>query len=190
MKKTILFLIAAVLMSFTVSNSYSQDESMQKWMEYMTPGDMQKMLAKGTGEWISKSKFWMAPGGETMESEGESTGEMIMGGRYLMSKHSGNMMGMPFEGMSIEGYDNSLKLFMNTWIDNMGTGIMYLTGTWDESSKSITYTGKMSDPISGGWVDVKEVVTYKEDGSTSMEMYGQGPDGKEFKTMELVFTKK
>jgi len=30
---------------------------------------------------------------------------MIFGGRYLMLKQEGNMMGMPFEGMLIDGYD-------------------------------------------------------------------------------------
>ncbi len=33
-------------------------------------------------------------------------------------------MGMPFEGMGIDGYDNLAKQYVSTWVDNMGTGIM------------------------------------------------------------------
>jgi hypothetical protein len=35
--------------------------------------------------------------------------EMIMGGRYLMGSYKGEMMGMPFEGYSMTGYDNAAK---------------------------------------------------------------------------------
>lgn len=186
MKLFILSVMVIALMSIT---SYSQNDEMQKWMEYMTPGDMHKMLAKGVGNWKAKSTFWMSPGGEPTNSEATSTSEMIMGGRYLMSKMKGNMMGMPFEGMAIEGYDNAAKLFISTWIDNMGTGIMFMTGKWDETAKQISYTGKMMDPISANWVDVRQVVTYVSDTQVKMEMYGPGPDGKEYKTMDLNFTK-
>lgn len=34
---------------------------------------------------------------------------MIFGGRYQLSNYKGNFMGMPFEGMSIMGYDNAKK---------------------------------------------------------------------------------
>ena len=189
MKK--LFLFAAALF-FTVSNiniSYSQDDNMKKWMDYMTPGDMHKMLANGTGTWKAKTTYWMAPGGEAAVNEGSAVGEMILGGRYLMSKFTGSVMGMPFEGMSIEGYDNATKMFNSAWIDNMGTGIMYMTGKYDAATKQITYTGKAVDPMSGIFVDMRQIVTYNNDGSTKMEMYGPGPDGKEFKTMEVIFTR-
>lgn len=187
MKK--LFLLSAILIAMAVNVSFSQDDNMKKWMDYMTPGDMQKMLASGAGTWKANVTFWMAPGTEPTKSEATATSEMVMGGRYLMSKMSGNMMGMPFEGMAIEGYDNAAKIFMSTWIDNMGTGIMYMTGKWDESTKTVSYTGKMVDPMSGNWIDVRQVVTYTSPTSNKMEMYGPGPDGKEYKTMEMISTK-
>jgi hypothetical protein len=190
MKKTIFILVVIfAAAALNPSSLFAQDESMQKWMEYMTPGDMHKMLAAHTGAWNAKTTFWMAPGGEPTNSEATANGEMIMGGRYLMSKFKGNMWGMPFEGLSIEGYDNATKMFNSSWVDNMGTGIMLMTGKYDETTKQIVYTGKTVDPISGNYVDVRQVVKYNSDGSMLMEMYGPGPDGKEFKTMEITFTK-
>ena len=190
MKKLILFFIALFsVVTFYPSSISAQDESMQKWMEYMTPGDMHKLMASHTGAWKVKTTFWMAPGGEPTNSDATANGEMILGGRYLMTKFSGNMMGMPFEGMSMEGYDNATKMFNSTWIDNMGTGVMFMTGKYDESAKQIVYTGKAVDPMSGGYVDVRQIVKFNADGSTLMEMYGPGPDGKEYKTMEVAMTK-
>ncbi|MBE2228086.1 MAG: DUF1579 domain-containing protein [Ignavibacteria bacterium] len=190
MKKSIYVLIALFTVLAFTGNSYSQDENMKKWMDYMTPGDMQKMLSKGAGSWNMKTTWWMAPGAEAMVSEATAESEMILGGRYLQSKVSGSMMGMPFDGISIEGYDNAAKLFVNSWIDNMGTGMMFMTGTWDEAARQINYSGKMVDPLSGNWVDVRQVVTYNADGSVKMEMYGPAADGKEYKTMEIINTKK
>jgi hypothetical protein len=189
MKKTFLFFIALFIAAAFTGPTTSQTDDMKKWMDYMTPGDMQKMLSKGVGAHKMKTTFWMTPGAEPVVSDATATGEMIMGGRYLQTKISGNMMGMPFEGMSIEGYDNSAKVFMSTWIDNMGTGILYMTGKWDETAKQIQYTGRMVDPTKGDWCDVRQVVTFASEGSYKMEMYGPGPDGKEFKTMEATLEK-
>ena len=68
--------------------------------------------------------------------------------------HSGNMTGMPFEGMSLMGYDNAKKIFTNTWVDNFGTGTITMEGTWDDKTKSITLKGKGIDPMSGKPVQV------------------------------------
>lgn len=190
MKKTLLTFIALFTVIVIASPLKAQDDNMKKWMDYMTPGDMHKMLEKGVGNWTMKTTWWMAPGTEPTVSEAAAVSEMIMGNRYLQTKVTGSMMGMPFHGLAIDGYDNALKLFHTTWIDDMGTGLMSLTGTYDEASKQISYTGKMCDPMSGSMVDVRQVVTFNADGTTKMEMYGPGPDGKEFKTMEITTVKK
>lgn len=165
---------------------------MQKMMEYGTPGEMQKMLAASNGTWTGDVKMWMHDGDSAQHSTTTAVNTMIMGGRYQMSKHSGNMMGMPFEGQSIVGYDNALKKFVSTWVDNMGTGIMMMEGNWDAATKSMTLTGSMPDVCRPGKTcSLREVFTMVDDNTQHMEMYG--PDsktGKEFKTMEIVMTRK
>jgi len=162
------------------------------WMEYATPGEMQKMLAKADGVWVSENTMWMENGGKPVMSTSETTNKMIMDGRYQVSEHKGDFMGMPFEGMSIVGYDNSKKKFVSTWVDNMGTGIMNGEGDWNSSTKSIEFKGKMTDPSRPGKdCNFREVFTFIDDNTQRMEMYG--PDsktGKEFKTMEIKYTRK
>jgi hypothetical protein len=188
MKKIIFSVLTLVFISSAANLLYSQDDQMKKWMEYMTPGEQQKNMAKCTGEWKTHAKMWMSPGSEPVESDGTSTGEMVLGGRYLIMKHKSMMMGMPFEGISLDGYDNATKMYNSVWIDNMGTGIMYMTGKWNEDKKLIEYTGKMTDPINGGMSDVRSTVKMNDDGSSYMEMFGT-EKGKEFKSMEMTVKK-
>ncbi len=59
------------------------------------------------------------------------------------------MMGKPFQGVGITGYDNFKKKYVSFWIDNMGTGMLTSEGGADAEAKMITFQGKMDDPMSG-----------------------------------------
>ena len=97
----------------------------------MTPGDMHKILAQTAGEWNSSISVWMSPDAPPMTTDGTSKFEMILGGRYMKETHTGNFMGMPYEGMGLTAYDNDKKTFYATYIDNMGTGVMNGEGTYN-----------------------------------------------------------
>ncbi len=163
---------------------------MKAWEAYMTPGKPHDMLKSQDGKWDAKITSWMSPGAPPTESKGTATNRMIMGGRYQEAKFTGSFSGMPFEGQSITGYDNSKKVFVSTWVDNMGTGIMNLEGPWDEASKSVTFTGSMLDPTTGKECKVREIMTFVDDKTQKMEMYNTPTGGAEYKAMEIVYTKK
>ncbi|MCB9047292.1 MAG: DUF1579 domain-containing protein [Chitinophagales bacterium] len=186
MKKLLVFATAIALSL----NSYAQSEDdMKAWMDYATPGAMHKMLGKYNGFWEASTKMWMAPGTPAMESTANVTNDMYMADHYQKSIFSGDFQGMPFQGESMTGYDNVKKVFMNTWIDNMSTGVMYSEGTWNEATKSIEFKGMATDPMAGKQLPFREVVTYTSNDSYKMEMYNT-MNGKEFKSMEVVFTRK
>jgi len=163
---------------------------MKAWQAFMTPGDMQKMLAKSDGVWDGEVTMWMDPGKPPQKSKSTCTNKMVLNGLYQESVHKGTMMGMPFEGHGTVGYDNAKKVFVSSWIDNMGSGIMYTEGNWDNASKSVVMKGKSTDPLTGKDTDVKEVLKFLDDNTQVMEMYGTGPDGKDMKMMEIKFTRK
>jgi hypothetical protein len=166
------------------------DPEMQKaWEEYMTPGWAHEMMASHTGEWKTVSTMWMDPAAPPITMDGIAKSEMILGGRYLKSTHSGVMMGMPFEGMSLEGYDNAKKEFTSIWIDNLGTGTSVSKGTYDKKTNTITYIGNVYDPMSGKDVKIKEIVKITDKDHYMIEMFNE-VDGKEFKSMEITFERK
>jgi hypothetical protein len=164
---------------------------MEAWQKAMTPGEMHEYLAKGIGEWEGTMKWWMAPGTPPAESPTTTTISAMMGGRFTMAKSTGTVMGQPFEGMGIYGYNNSTKKFESVWMDNMGTMMMNFTGTMGADKKSITWETKFMDPMTGKESWMKNVETMKSDSEYMMEMYGPSPtDGKEFKSMEISYKRK
>ena len=186
------FIVLLLLLStsFTIAQEENaqMNEQMKVWMDYMTPGPMHEMMAKNVGEWKTTTKFWNYPGAEPMTSEGSAKTEAILGGRYFKSVHTGNVMGMPMEGWSIEGYDNGKKEFMNIWIDNMGTGMAVSSGKYDEASGNYKYEGTMYDAMGGKDTKFTTVMKQIDDNNILFEMYGNF-EGKEFKMMEMTYTR-
>ena len=185
------FTIAALAVLFVINSftaSAQTQDQMKAWTDYMTPGDVHKMIAKWDGKWKGDVTMWMQPGAAPMKSTSTCVNKMVMGGRYQQSTHTGTMMGKPFEGQGTLAWDNARKMLISTWIDNMGTGIMYMEGTWDDASKSATFKGKTVDPGTGKDMDVKQIFTVMNDNSQKLEMF-MSQDGQEFKTMEIMFTR-
>jgi len=165
-----------------------------------TPEDQQKAMAammaamkpgpEHAGDWTITGKVWMDPNGAPVDMKpGTQHAEMILGGRYLQTVNNGEMMGMPYEGHGLLGYDNFKKQYQMTFVDNMGTTISTATGTADAPDK-ISLMGKMDDPSTGKKdMDVKYVYTIKDDKTVLFEMFmAQG--GKDVKVMEMTSAKK
>ena len=190
MKKIAHSFFLMIMMAGFITASGQSESEMKAWMEYMTPGDIHKMMASWDGEWEGDIKMWMAPGQDPIQSKASSVNKMILGGRYQESRTSGNFNGMPLEGISTTAYDNSKKKFINTWIDNFGTGVMLMEGTWDPSTKTIEYSGKSLDPMVGKNVQMRQTIKIIDDNTQLMEMFTTPDGGKEFKTMEITMKRK
>jgi len=163
---------------------------MKAWQEYMTPGDMHKLLASAEGKWDAEMRFWQSADAAPSEpSKSTVETKMALGGRYQVSEYKGTMMGVPFEGKETTAYDNAKKKFITTWIDNTGTGMMYMEGTYDAAAKSLNMAGKMIDPSTGQECDMRQVIKMVDDKTQVMEMYDT-KGGKEYKSMEIKLTKK
>ena len=171
--------------------SEEEQKMMKLWQEYATPGDNHKFLEYFAGTWETHSTMWMSAGDKPMVSKGETKAKMIFGGRYLKAHYKGLMMGMPFEGLSLSGYDNFLKKFQTIWFDNAGTGFYKTSGTLDKTKKIKIETGLFDDFMSGGKSKVRWVTTIIDDNKYKFEMYAQDyKTGKEYKNGEIIYTRK
>ncbi len=162
---------------------------MEKYMKAALPGPEHEKMAKMAGKWKLAVTMWMAPGAPPQKSDATAEFKPILGGRYLQQEVRGNMNGQPFEGMGVEGYDNVTKERFGTWVDSMSTGAMVMKGKCAAGAKKCTLKGKVSDAIAGKEVPVSETVTVNDDNSFTFEMQGPGPDGKMFKTVEILYTR-
>ncbi|MBZ0198672.1 MAG: DUF1579 domain-containing protein [Ignavibacteriaceae bacterium] len=187
MKKMFMLTLFILLSFVSFAQEQPDAEMMQAWQAYMTPGEMHELLGQMVGEWNTEITMWMDPSAEPTKSTGTSVYKAILDGRYFTGEHHASFMNMPMIGNELVGYDNAKKKFFSTWIDNFGTGILYMEGTLDPETKVITYFGKSTDPM-GVESDVKQTITYSDKDKGFMEMFTM-KDGQEFKTMELTFTR-
>jgi hypothetical protein len=181
-------LLIIILSSAFISAQENQQDMMKAWQDYMTPGPMHQMLSSEVGEWKTEISMWMDPSQPPTTAEGTMVCVALFDGKYFRSEHKSVFMGMPFSGIETFGYDNAKKTFFTTWIDNMGTGIMYLEGKFDEATQTVTYTGTMTDQM-GKEVKVRETLKVIDNDNIYSEMY-MNMNGKEVKTMETKLTRK
>jgi hypothetical protein len=67
---------------------------------------------------------------------------------------------------------------------------MTSTGGTTDGGKSWTFTGSMADPMTGKDATMDEKITVADADHHTMEMWSPGPDGKSYKNMEIVYTRK
>ena len=166
-----------------------QKAEMEAYMKAGTPGAPHKMLAESVGSYTLRIKNWQEPGGPAMEETGTATRAMILDGRVLVEDVSATMMGTPFTGKGMSGYDNVSGKYWAIWTDSMSTGMMVSEGTCD-AKKVCTYTGSWNDPIKKGPVKARMVSRWTSPTTEVFEMHAPGKDGKEMKMMEMTYTRK
>jgi hypothetical protein len=167
--------------------SAEQQAKMEKMKQAMTPGPQHKALEPLAGKWNYTSRFWTEPNGQAQESTGTSDNEMIYGGRFLKESVKGTMMGEAFEGIAYTGYDNVAGEYTSVWIDSMATGLMKSSGTFD--GQTMTLSGTVSCPINGKNTPMRTELKIADNDHHTLSAYMPGPDGKEFKNMEMTYTR-
>lgn len=164
---------------------------MAQYAELAAPGPQHEQFKKLEGEWTSHEKMWMDPSAPPTESQGTMTFRTIFGGRYLIQDHTSQFMGQPFTGMGITAFDKYRQEYISLWFDDMSTGIFVSRGKADSTGQTVTYTGTMDDPMAGEKdIPIRSVARQIDDDTQIFEMYRPGPDGKEYKMMEMTYTRK
>ncbi len=167
-----------------------QDAMMKEWAKWATPGGMHKHLEKFVGTWSVATKMWMDPSAPPMESKGTATNTLVLEGRWLRQEYAGDMMGMPFQGIGMTGYDNFRQQFISTWIDNISTTMMYSTGTCNEAGTEFNMSGTMDEPITGErGKKFRHVWKVANADSHVFEAYDNIPGKGEVRVMELTYTR-
>jgi hypothetical protein len=162
---------------------------MEIYRKVGTPGEPHKLLAKLEGSWITRTRGWMEPDKPPKESTGMCEQKLILGGHYLQQIYTGDMMGVPFSGINILGYNNHTKKYESIWVDSMSTAIYYFEGTASADGKTITQKCSYDDPVRGPSV-WRSVTRIKDDNTQEFEMFITPKGGKEEKMMEMTVSRK
>jgi hypothetical protein len=168
----------------------NMQEMMKKWMEAATPGEGHKYLDQFAGKWDITLRAWMEPGKPPQESKGTCEAKWMLEGRFLYSEMSSQIMGMPFKGIDVIGYDNYKKHYVVFHIDNLGTAISTGEGKLDPSKQVMTVFGKMDDPtMDERDKPVKYVTRLLSKDKYVFEIYDEVGSPHEFKILELTYTR-
>ena len=193
------FTLAGLCIVLTVSVAMAKDKKpakemdpqamMEVYQKLATPGEPHKLFATLAGNWTTTTKEWMEPGKPPTESTGTADIKMLLDGRFLYQEFTSQMMGQPFSGIGIDGYDNLRKKYVTTWMDTMGTGFFTMEGTASGDGKTITLKGQHDEP--GGGKMTHRAVWKIVDGNTqTFDMYGTHKHSKEMKMLEITYTRK
>lgn len=178
MKAQRTFALAAVLSAAAVA--WAQGPPLPK------PGPEHELLKKDVGNWDATVEMMMPPG---PPSTGTETNVLGPGGLWLISDFQSNMMGAPFQGHGVMGWDATKNKYVGTWVDSMSTGISVTESTYDPATK--TATGMVEGPGPDGKpMRMKAVTQYKDDDTRVFTMYMKGTDGKEAPSMRITYKRR
>lgn len=171
------------------------DPAKQAAMEAMqklgAPGEAHKALEPLAGTWTYVGQWWMSPEAPPESMTGTAVNTFIFGGRFLKQDFLGEAEGHPpFEGLGLIGYDNLRKEYQSIWLDNMVTGMMTSTGQFDATTQTLADQGTFSCPMT---METHRLVRSEwkiaDQDHNTYTSYMRTPEGKEFKSMELRYTR-
>lgn len=167
----------------------SPEQTMEIMTKYATPGDHHKHLEWLVGTWTTQSRFWTSPDAPPMETTGKARHSSILGGRFIRVTYEGDFGGQPFRGEGTVGYDKFKNKYVESWQDNMGTMMLSATGECDGQGKVRIMRGEVDDLLTGKPSWFREVYRFDGPDQYTLEMWGPGPDGREFRMLEIVHTR-
>jgi len=187
----VLLIVAAPVMAKDKKQAKQMDPQtmMEMYQKLATPGEPHKQFESLAGSWTTTTKEWMEPGKPPTESTGTAEMKMLLGGRFLQQEFTSEMMGQPYTGMGITGYDNLRKKYVSIWLDTMGTGPFMMEGTGSADGKTITLKGQHGEP-GGGHMTHRAIWKIVDSNTQTFDMYGTHQGGKEMKEMEITYTRR
>jgi hypothetical protein len=154
----------------------------------LAPGREQDLFKQDVGVWDATIEMTMEAGGKPNVTKGTET-NTLLGGRWLISDFKGEMMGMPFQGHSVMGYDPAKKKYTGTWVDSMSTTSSVLEGTYDPKTKTMTSWMESPGP-DGKPVKIRSTSEWKDDDSRIFTMHSPAGQGDEFAMMKITYKRR
>jgi hypothetical protein len=192
--------IMGLALSFAGSASAAKDKmtgggkqtaaEMQAAMTRGAPGAQHRALEPLVGRFDITSRMWMAPNEPPQQATGTAEHRWVLGGRFVMMDLRSEMGGQPFHGIGFIGYDNVRGEYTSVWMDDMSTGIMRGTGTFDSASKTYKESGTFSCPMRNE-KDIRYRSEWKmvDTDTYTYTMFAPGADGREMKAIEVTYVR-
>lgn len=195
-----ILILALSVLFLGLSSSFAEDKAQpaaefdpaamqQMFQAHAEPGPEHDRLLRMVGKWKTVMRDFMSKPGEVVETTGEATIKPILGGRFIRQQVTGMMAdNQKYVGTGISGYNNATQKYTGVWLDNMGTGIMTMEGTYDPETEQMVETGHYDGPM--GKMTFRMTSKQVSDDEFRFTMHSKmSPDAPEMKCMEMVYTR-
>lgn len=153
-----------------------------------TPGEEHEKLCEFVGDWSFEATTFLGPKPET--SAGTARFESILGGRYVVQTTRGKMLGQPFDGFALNGFDNVTREYFIFWADSWSTNVYEMRGLRPKQGEPLVLAGQARDALSPEGRPWRMVQSWIENDEFRLEIFDTlERDGKptEVKAAELVY---
>lgn len=138
-----------------------------------TPSPELAVLLADCGTWEGEVSMQMGGAG-ALKAKCRDVVTTVCGGRFTWSDHTGSLMGTPYEGHVLTGYDSKSKQYVAIWIDSTNGAFLRTEGPYDEKTKTMTQRGTTYDP-SGNRAKVMMTSTKPDQDTRQVRMrFGEG----------------
>jgi hypothetical protein len=162
---------------------------MAKAKQFTQPGEHHKELERFVGRWNTETRITMV-GHDAPAEKGTAEFSWLMPGRWLKGETTGTVMGMPFDGFSITGYDNFKQSYVTTMVGNFDTAMIRAEGDMDPSGKALLLYGTLDEYLTGEHDKMVKTVWRFPSADKLVQEVHDLPIGEEnTKVFEVVYTR-
>lgn len=165
-------------------------DSKNRGFQLPKPGHQHQLLEPFVGRFRADVELYMGPG-DPQKSSGTMTNSWQLDGLYLHQDYVGDPPPPPysaFVGRGYWGFNFGKNHYEGFWIDNVSSIMQMETGTVDESGKVFTMTSELDHP-SGVRMKKRSLIRVEDQDYNWIDSFLTGPDGREFRTMTIRYTR-
>lgn len=173
----------------------SDAEAMQAMMaafaKYTTPGEKHALFERWLGTWDVEMSV-IIPGGTPQKSQGTSSCQWQIAGRFVSCALDGSLMGMPYQSFGVFGYDNFKKKHVWTGFDSASTAILRAEGVVvDPTEKVQALYGTLDEYLTGeNDKPFKVIVRWHSDDHHVVEVWDLGIGETGAKVLDFQYRRK
>jgi hypothetical protein len=158
--------------------------------KWTAPGPMHAKLEAYLGKWDAEYRIFAMAGQPPMTSRAKVEISWLMEGRWLEQRYDGELMGGPFQGFGLLGYDNFKQAFVSCWVDNKSTYMTTSLGKLAQDGRTLISYGTLDEYLTGEHdKTVKYVHRWKSRDQFTMEIHDLAIGEENTKVVEIAYTR-
>lgn len=168
------------------------------WIALGKPGPSHRLLNMFVGTWNTRTTMYgtdvdpqtgIADSTSTSVHRGKAKTSWTLGNRFVREEFEGEMLGVPFQGFGLMGYDNGARRFTNMWVDSLATSMMNAQGKYFAEENRFEFVGRVYDPLISAERNVRTTIAIISPREYLVTTYEPSPKGQEMKTLEIRYEK-